>query len=268
MLRRRKRRANCASLCATPTPRSTSAESNGPGVDPHRAGRLRRPAAADRRARPRMSVTLSCPSSSSAVLGASPTSSTPCCAARNCDRPGLAPDRHLRGGSHRAHAAARRLHGARLPRRAFTLLCASRATAVSVAARRPEGRAGLEVLRALGARVQRAVLGVPLRAPADPGHPSLQPEGFNSGTWDVSLQHRVVVCLQHQLAVLRRGDDALLLLPDGRARRAELHLCGGRHLGGGRSHPRLCRALGALRSATSGRTSRARCSTCCCRSPS
>ncbi len=36
-------------------------------------------------------------------------------------------------------------------------------------------------------------------------HP-LNPQGFHSGTWDVLVQHRLVVRHQHQLAVLRRRE--------------------------------------------------------------
>ena len=60
------------------------------------------------------------------------------------------------------------------------------------------------------------------------------------------LQHHVVLHHQHQLAVLRRGDDALLLLADDRPGGAELHLRRRRHLGGDRSDPRLRCALGHL----------------------
>ena len=57
------------------------------------------------------------------------------------------------------------------------------------------------------------------------------------------VQHRRVVRLEHQLAVLRRRDDALLLLADVRPRGSELRLCRGRDRGAGRLHPRARVAL-------------------------
>ena len=39
-------------------------------------------------------------------------------------------------------------------------------------------------------------------------HP-FNPNGFHSGTWDLVVQHGVVVRHEHELAVLRRRDDAL-----------------------------------------------------------
>ena len=59
-----------------------------------------------------------------------------------------------------------------------------------------------------------------------------------SGTWDVVVQHDLVVRHEHELAVLRRRDDAVVLLADGRAGRAELRLGGRRHGRAGRLHPR------------------------------
>ena len=136
---------------------------------------------------------------------------------------------------------------ARVYRGEVTLLAPVERLAVSVrcASTRRSGRTGspTRARRWCSARSSGSFLYVLLRTQGI--HP-FNPEGFDSGTWDVTLQHRVVVRLQHQLAVLRRGDDALLLLPDGRARRAELHLRGGRHLGGDRGHPRLRRALGLV----------------------
>ena len=64
------------------------------------------------------------------------------------------------------------------------------------------------------------------------------PEGFGSAPWDVTLQHHLLVRHQHELAVLRRRDDALLLLPDGRPRRPELPLRGRRDGRPRRGHPR------------------------------
>ena len=69
-------------------------------------------------------------------------------------------------------------------------------------------------------------------------HP-FNPEGFDSGTWDVTFNTDVLVHHEHELAVLRRRDDADVLLADGRAGRAELRLRGGRHGRARRGDPRL-----------------------------
>ena len=58
------------------------------------------------------------------------------------------------------------------------------------------------------------------------------------------LQHRRVVRDQHELAVLRRRDDALELLADGRPGRPELRLRRRRHRRRDRVHPRARVALG------------------------
>ena len=58
-------------------------------------------------------------------------------------------------------------------------------------------------------------------------HP-FNPEGFHSGALGPQLQHRLLLRHQHQLAVLRRRNDAHLLRPDGRAGGAELRLGRGR----------------------------------------
>ncbi len=50
------------------------------------------------------------------------------------------------------------------------------------------------------------------------------PAGFDSGPWDVSFNTDLLVRHQHELAVLRRRDDAQLLRPDGRADGPELRL--------------------------------------------
>ena len=59
-------------------------------------------------------------------------------------------------------------------------------------------------------------------------HP-LEPDGLTSAPWDVVVQHDVVVRHEHELAVLRRRDDAVVLHPDGRPGGAELRLGRGRH---------------------------------------
>ena len=68
------------------------------------------------------------------------------------------------------------------------------------------------------------------------------------------LQHRLLVRLQHQLAVLRRRNDAQLLRPDGGADGAELRHPRGRDLRAGGVDPRHRRPQRRRGSATSGRT--------------
>ena len=78
-----------------------------------------------------------------------------------------------------------------------------------------------------------------LRDPAHPGDPPVQPRGLRLGPLGRDLQHHRVVHHQHELAVLRRRDHALVLLADGRAGGAELRLGRGRHGGARRGDPRL-----------------------------
>ena len=82
---------------------------------------------------------------------------------------------------------------------------------------------------------------VALRDPAHPGDPAVQPGGLRLRHLGRQLQHRLVVRHQHQLAVLRRRDDALLLLADGRPGGPELRLRRGRHGRAGGRDPRLHR---------------------------
>ena len=71
-------------------------------------------------------------------------------------------------------------------------------------------------------------------------------------------QHHGQLRDEHELAVLRRRVHDVVPEPDGRARRAELRLCRGRHGRPRRGDPRLHAPLDDERSATSGRTSTGR----------
>ena len=106
----------------------------------------------------------------------------------------------------------------------------------------PEQRPGLEGLRPqrdpLLARGLAAALPHPAHADAAP----IQPGELPLRHVGPVVQHRLVVRDQHELAVLRRRDDALVLQPDGRADGPELRLGGDRHRGGHRAHPRHHRA--------------------------
>ncbi len=139
------------------------------------------------------------------------------------------------------HPSARRLHGPGVSKRA----------SLPDAGRRP-GRAphlpgapgqsgtgpGLEGLRPQPDRLLALLLAGALRDPAHPGDPAVQPGRVRLGPVGRQLQHRLVVRLQHQLAVLRGRDDAQLLLPDGGADGPELRHPGRRHVRAGGADPR------------------------------
>ena len=79
-------------------------------------------------------------------------------------------------------------------------------------------------------RLQRRLLaGVLYLILRTQGIQPVQPRGLRLGALGRHLQHHLLVRHQHELAVLRRRDDALLLLADGRAGGAELRLGRGRH---------------------------------------
>ena len=107
-----------------------------------------------------------------------------------------------------------------------------------VAAGRREAVAELEGLRGHARHLLRGVLAAAVRDPAHPDDPPMEPAGLPLGHLGPELQHRLVVPHEHELAVLRRRDDALVLQPDGRPRGAELHLRGRRDRGAGRADPR------------------------------
>ena len=150
---------------------------------------------------------------------------------------------------------------ARRSRRRARLLPARRAD--------PRARAGLEGLREDGARLQRRLLGRPVRAPAAPGPPLPEPGPPDGRSVAHRAEHDRQLRHEHELAVLRRRDTMSYLTPDGRARGAELRL--GRASG----WPCSRRSSAASRAARRRRarqllasTSTARSSTSCCRSRS
>ena len=132
----------------------------------------------------------------------------------------------------RADQAGRRLHGAGLHQPAGLSepgRRANRALRLSGAARAARRRGpGLEGLRAQRGRLLALLLARALPDPAHPGHPAVQPRRLPLRSLGRQLQHRLLVRHQHQLAVLRRRNDAHLLRPDGRADGAELRLRRGR----------------------------------------
>ena len=82
------------------------------------------------------------------------------------------------------------------------------------------------------------------------------------------VQHGRLVHVEHELAVVRGRVDDGTPRADGRPRRAELRVRGGRHRGRGGADPRVHAGQEPRRSATSGRTSCGRRSASCCRSRS
>ena len=104
--------------------------------------------------------------------------------------------------------------------------------------RRRDARADLAPIRLGPADVQRRRLRAAVCDLAAAGLPAAQPAGLRRDERAPRLQHGGVVRHQHQLAELRRRDDAVLLQPDGRPHRAELRLGSDRH--GGRRAAGAC----------------------------
>ena len=162
--------------------------------------------------------------------------------------PGLAADRGLRRRPGRPDQTGRHLHGARLhqpaglpePRRR-----ANRAPHLQGVARAARRRGpGLEGLRPQRDRLLALLLAGALPDPPHPGDPALQPRRLPLRPLGPQLQHRLLLRHQHQLAVLRRRNDAHLLRPDGRADGAELRLGRGRDRRRRRPDPRHRRPVG------------------------
>ena len=96
----------------------------------------------------------------------------------------------------------------------------------------------MDRLRPIGPGVQRRVGRVPLRAPASAGVAAAQPDRCGRGFADDRVQHGGQLRDEHELAELRRRVDDEPPDADGRARRAELRVRGGRHGGGDRLRAR------------------------------
>jgi hypothetical protein len=161
------------------------------------------------------------------------------------DGPGLPPDRDLPRDRRRRRAVLRRVHGAGLHGRARLPDARprpGRARALPALPRRPRAAAGLEGVRQVAGDRLGPLRAAALRHPAHAGHPPVQPPGLQVGHVGRVVQHGLVVPDQHQLAVLRRGDDDVVLLADGRPGRPELHLGRRGHRRARRAHPRHRRA--------------------------
>ena len=121
----------------------------------------------------------------------------------------------LRRDPDRAHAGARRLHGARLRAASASLLDAvlgpverlSTACCAPIPTREQDWK-GYARTRA---RLQPRLVARAVPDPAHAGHPPVQPAGLRVRHLGPLVQHRGVVRDQHELAVLRRRDDALEL---------------------------------------------------------
>ena len=104
----------------------------------------------------------------------------------------------------------------------------------------PEVQQDWRGLRAHHARVQRRLASLALYLILrTQGSTRSTREGFGSGPWDLTFNTTSSFVTQYELAVLRRRDDAVVLLADGRPGRAELRLGRRRHGGAGGGHPRV-----------------------------
>ena len=145
--------------------------------------------------------------------------------------------------------------------RASAIGCSStdRAPDLPAVRDRPRPRAALEHLRLLAPRLQRGVGARALRPAALPGVAAVQPHRRRRGARGALVQHRGQLRDQHELAELRRREHDELPHADGGAGGAELRVGRGRHLRGGRPHPRPGPPAIRRPSATSGSTSCAAC---------
>ena len=121
-------------------------------------------------------------------------------------------------------------------------------------------------VRGRDAPLQRRGHPARLRDPAPAGPPAAQPAGLHRAVARPVVEHGRQLRDEHELAELRRRDDAELPHADARARGAELRLRGVGHGGARRAHPRLRAQDDDDASATSGSISCAARSTSCCRS--
>ncbi len=158
------------------------------------------------------------------------------------------PDRALQRDRHRHHQAVRRLHDARLRRRAHVSApraAAGRARRLLVLRRRREGGAALADLCGRNAVLQRRRLRhASTRCSGCKACLPFNPQGQTGGRAEPRLQHLGQLHHQHQLAVLRAGNDHELSDADGRAHGAQFRLGGDRHRPGAGADPRLRAARG------------------------
>ena len=175
-------------------------------------------------------------------------------------------------GAHGAHAAAGRLHGARLPGRARRARARARAGRAAdlprCSAPTPSGEQDWKAYARttlVFSALFFVALFVILRTQGI--HP-FNPEGFHSAPWDVTF-NTAASFVTNTNWQFYGGETTLSYFSQmaGLAVQNFVSAAVG-HGGAGRGDPRLRQPRRAASSATSGRTSRARCSTSCCRSPS
>ena len=166
-------------------------------------------------------------------------------------------DRALRRRPDGADAAARRLHGAGLPRRArlpHAVLGPVERLFYRAARRRPGREQDWKALRAHGARLQRrssgSLLYLILRTQGDP--PVQPARASTSAPWDVSSTPTSSFVTNTNWQFYGGETTLSYFSPDGRPGGAELRLGRGRHGGAGRGHPRLRSRARRRSSATSG----------------
>ena len=184
----------------------------------------------------------------------------------------LDPDPALLRDHRRAGAAARRLHDARLQRRAHIPVarCCGRSKPAlyrlgGVDEKREQHWLTYTVAMLLfhvgGFLILYALMRLQARAAVQSG----RAVGRGAGPL---VQHGDELHHQHQLAELRRRKHAVLPRADARPDAPELPVGGDRHRARGRADPRLRARIGQARSAISGSISPAARSTSCCRSAS
>ena len=182
------------------------------------------------------------------------------------------PDPRLLRDRRSARQAARRLHDARLQRRAHVALAGPRARRARRSIALPEPASARSstgptyaVAMLLFNLAGFLVLYVLQRLQ---GVLPLQSGRHGGGRARARLQHRRQLRHQHQLAELRRRKHDVLPRPDGRPDGAELRLGRDRHRHRGRADPRLRPRIGQVDRQFLGRYDPLPRSTSCCRSAS
>ena len=145
------------------------------------------------------------------------------------------------------HAGARRLHDARLQRRAHVSVAgaaAGRSCYLLGRRRRRKARATLADLHGRHAAVPCRRLSHHLCSDALAGAVAVQSGRAIGGGARSVVQHGGQLHHQHQLAELRRRKHAVLSRADARSHASEFSVGGDRHRAGGGADPRLCARLG------------------------
>ena len=180
----------------------------------------------------------------------------------------MAADRAVWRDRHRDHEAVRRLHHARVRRRADVPErgpASTRAARILVLRRRRDRRAVLAHLCGFDGAFRSRRLRHALRARAPAMVSAVQPARAGRGRASAGVQHLSELRHQHELAVLCAGNHDGLPRPDGRAHGPQFRLGGGRHRLGNCFDFAGSPAARRAPSATFGSISSVACSTSCCR---